>query len=73
MADIAEPFYIGPHRIVLKHETPMAVVATLAAGCAAVADYAADGVFDHQDRARLEPIADNVITTLQPFATRKAG
>lgn len=62
---------MGAHQLVLKHEAPMAVVAALAAGCSAVASYAADGIFDHQDRAKLEPIADRLIATLQPFASRK--
>lgn len=63
---------MGAHTLVVKHERPGAVIATLCGATAMIADMAADGVIDHRERAQLEPIADKVIATLQPYATRKA-
>lgn len=64
---------LGAHEVVVKHERPGAVIATLAAATSMIADMATDGFIDHRERAQLELVADNVIATLQPFATRKTA
>lgn len=63
---------IGAHDIEVKHDRPGAVIATLAAATALIAEMATDGTIDHRERAQLEPVADKVIATMQSFATRTA-
>ena len=70
-AKVLAPVNMGAHELVVKHDSPGAVIATLCAATAVIADLSADGSLDHRDRAQLEPIAANVIATLQPFAARK--
>lgn len=63
----------GAHDLVMKHQQPNVVIATLAGGTAMLAEMAADGTLDHRERLALEPVADEIIQTLLPFSTRSSA
>lgn len=65
------PIGQGGRDLDAREGTPGHVIAHLAAGGAAFAEAGADGRFDHIDHGRLEPIADDMIQILTPFASKK--
>lgn len=62
----------GGRSLTPDDQAPGMVVAKLSAGLQEFAQRAADGIYDHVDRAELEDDADMIIATVTPFASRRS-
>lgn len=65
------PIGQGGRELEAADDAPGRVIARLAAASAKFAELGADGAFDHVDRGKLEPFADDMIEVITPFSSRK--
>jgi hypothetical protein len=62
----------GAHALDAKPNEPGRIIADLSRGVAEFATRGADGVFCNVDQGALEPVADLIIATVQPFSSKRA-
>lgn len=63
----------GAHALEARPNEPGKIIADLSRGVAEFAVRGADGVYCNADQGALEPVADLIIETVQPFSSKKAN